>query len=121
MEPEAKFVLLEPLDQQAIPQIRVNGKVLTSKTPVQLKPNDRIAIGPSSFFVFKNRAHEDEASRPDTDEDPITFDFAEEECFQFDGETAANEEKLDKAQATFADTQVQQRQQQLADQEDTQK
>jgi hypothetical protein len=41
---------------------------------VRLKPNDRICIGPSSMFIYKNKSKEHEASKPDTAEDPITYD-----------------------------------------------
>ena len=44
-----------------------------------LKPNDRILIGPGSFFLFKNQAKENEASIADSQENPITYDFASEE------------------------------------------
>lgn len=46
---------------------------------VILKPNDRISIGPSALFLFKNKQKEDEASMPDSEDDPISFDFASEE------------------------------------------
>jgi hypothetical protein len=46
---------------------------------VQLKPNDRICIGPSSLFLFKDKQNEAQASMADTDENPITYDFACEE------------------------------------------
>ena len=40
------FVLVTALDDKAVSQIRINGKVLTGMEEVQLRPNDRIAIGP---------------------------------------------------------------------------
>lgn len=46
---------------------------------VILKPNDRILIGPGSFFLFKNELKATEASMPDTPENPITFDLVAEE------------------------------------------
>jgi hypothetical protein len=46
---------------------------------VILKPNDRILIGPGSFFLFKNELKAAEASMPDTPENPITFDHVAEE------------------------------------------
>jgi len=33
--------------------------------------------------LFKNKAKEDEASMPDPDDDPISFDFASEEVINF--------------------------------------
>jgi hypothetical protein len=44
-----------------------------------LKPNDRICIGPSAYFLFKNTLKEDEASMPDQAQNPILYDFAAEE------------------------------------------
>jgi hypothetical protein len=46
---------------------------------VKLRPNDRIQLGPSALFLYKNRSKEAEQSRPDTEEDPISFDFAQDE------------------------------------------
>lgn len=44
-------------------------------------PNDRVCIGPSAMFLFKNKQNEENASKPDTDEDPISYDFASEEVY----------------------------------------
>lgn len=82
--PQQTFVFLTPLDPKAISQIRVNGKVLTSMEEVKLRPNDRICIGPAALFIYKNKQKESEASMPDTEEDPITFDFASEEVIEAD-------------------------------------
>jgi len=46
-------------------------------------PNDRICIGPSAIFLFKNKAKEDDTTMPDPDDDPISFDFASEEVINF--------------------------------------
>lgn len=80
-----------PLDKNAVGELRVNGKKLVDMKPVQLKPNDRIAIGDSAFFLFKNIKYEDQASRPDTAENPITFDVADQEVF--DAEEAEEAEE----------------------------
>lgn len=60
---------------------------------VILKPNDRICLGPSAFFLFKNKAEEENASMPDTDEDPITFDDASEEIVKYDTKIEEEEQK----------------------------
>lgn len=60
-------------------QVRVNGISLALGDGKQLRPNDRICIGPSAFFIFKNRDKESEASMPDPEDNPITFDDAAEE------------------------------------------
>ena len=52
-------VRLVPDNEKAMEHIRVNGKVITSMEGVLLRPNDRICIGPSAVFLFKNQAHED--------------------------------------------------------------
>ena len=44
-----------------------------------LKPNDRIFIGPSAAFLLKYSSKEEQASIPDTNDNPITFDYASEE------------------------------------------
>ena len=46
LDPMGTFVLVTALDDKAVSQIRINGKVLTGMEEVQLRPNDRIAIGP---------------------------------------------------------------------------
>jgi hypothetical protein len=48
-------VLVQPLDVKAVTQIRVNGVVMTSMDEIKLRPNDRIAIGPSALFIYKNK------------------------------------------------------------------
>jgi len=58
---------------------KVNGVPISNMEGVLLKPNDRICLGPSAIFIFKNKANEDKASMPDPDDDPISFDFASEE------------------------------------------
>lgn len=68
----------------ALEYTRINGKPLESMDCVILKPNDRICIGPSAFFLFKNKADEENASLPDPDDDPITFDDASEEIVKYD-------------------------------------
>jgi hypothetical protein len=54
---------------------------LDSVDGVVLKANDRICIGPSSFFLFKFPDRENEADIEDTIENPIFFDFANDEVY----------------------------------------
>jgi hypothetical protein len=56
----------------------------------KMRPNDRVCIGPSALFLYKNTAHDDEASMPDSAEDPISFDFADNEVVE--AEEAENED-----------------------------
>ena len=72
---------IKPLDAKAMEQIKVNGVALTSMDGVILTPNDRICLGPSAIFLFKNEAQKEKASVPDPDEngEPISFDFAADE------------------------------------------
>jgi len=88
-----------PISDKAMKNVRVNGKVIPILGQI-LKPNDRICIGPSAIFLFKNKQKEGEASMPDVDDDPITFDFAAEEVENAEG-TAEKEEqaKLQKEMA----------------------
>lgn len=72
-------VRFKPLDAKAMEHCKVNGMALTDMEGVILKPNDRICLGPSAIFLFKNKAHEDQASMEDSEENPITFDTAAEE------------------------------------------
>ena len=70
---------------------------------VKLRPNDRICIGPSAMFIYKNRNHEEEASIPDPDDDPITYDFAMDELIDAENEGQKEEkEMIKKAQEEMA-------------------
>lgn len=71
-------VKVVPVSDKACDNVKVNGKVIPILGLI-LKPNDRICIGPSAIFLFKNKQKEAEASMPDPDDDLITFDFAAEE------------------------------------------
>ena len=77
--PEQTYVLLKPTDKKAVEYIRVNGYKLKDMNEVKLAPNDRICIGPSAVFLFKNTEHDDKASKPDTVAEPITYDDADAE------------------------------------------
>jgi hypothetical protein len=68
-----------PLEEGALQYTRVNGSLIPSMEGLELKPNDRICIGPSAMFIFKNMQNEENQSMADTEADPISFDFASEE------------------------------------------
>jgi hypothetical protein len=72
---------IQALDEKAKEHTKINGKSVTSLEPVQLKPNDRVCIGPSAIFLYKNKMCEDDTCQPDSDADPITFDFASDEVY----------------------------------------
>ena len=59
--------------------VKINGIAITSMEGVILRPNDRICLGPSAMFLFKNKKNEANASMQDPDDDPISFDLAAEE------------------------------------------
>jgi hypothetical protein len=86
---------LIPLDESALSQITINGKKMSAMDPYTLKPNDRICIGPSAIFLFKNRNKEDDSCTKDTAEEPITFDFASDEVYVSEN----SEEEAKKAKA----------------------
>lgn len=74
---------------------KINGIPISTIDGVVLKPNDRICLGPSAIFIFKNKANEDKASMPDPDDDPISFDFASEEVAKH--ENSDQKEQQEKA------------------------
>lgn len=76
--------LLKPLCEAAMKQIRVNGKPLDSMEGIVIQPNTRVCIGPSAIFLYKNKLREEFADMPDPEDDPISFDFASEECVEYD-------------------------------------
>ena len=85
--------MLIPLDEKALPHIRVNGKLLAGMEGIQLKPNDRLCIGPSAMFLYKNKQNEANASMPDPEDDPISFDLASEEVIDADNEGQKEEKE----------------------------
>lgn len=87
-------VMCIPLSEKAMPHIHINGQKMSSMDGVELKPNDRICIGPSAIFLFKNKQKEADASIPDPDDDPISFDFASDEVAN--AENAAEREEQEK-------------------------
>jgi hypothetical protein len=77
--------------------LRINGKKVGSIDPIVLKPNDRICIGPSAVFLYKNIPKEAEcASMPDPASDPISYDLAAEEIYNAEEEEkkGSNEESM---------------------------
>lgn len=72
-------VRLKACNEKSMKHIRVNGELLKIINGQILRPNDRIQIGPSAIFLFKNMQREQDASMPDPDDDPISFDFAADE------------------------------------------
>jgi hypothetical protein len=65
--------MLKPSSPNSLDQITVNGKKLSSKDGVLLKPNDRIIFGTHCVFLFKDPSAGG-SSMPDTDADPITWE-----------------------------------------------
>ena len=75
-------VLLIPSVAKALPNIKINGFRFEDMEPKLLQANDRICIGPSAIFLFKNKSKENESTREDTEENPILFDDACEEVYE---------------------------------------
>ena len=76
---------------------------MTSMQPFKLRANDRIAIGPTALFLFKNKLKEHEASMKDTEDEPITYDFAADEVIEMENVGQKEEkEALKKAQDEYA-------------------
>jgi len=84
------------MSDKAMEHIRINGKTIESMEGVILKPNDRICIGPSAVFLFKNKEKEDDSSMPDPDDDPISFDFASEEVINYQDAAAMEAKEIEK-------------------------
>lgn len=74
-----KGTTLKALCKEAVELITVNGVPLKDQKPVTLKPNDRIVFGMATPFLFKQTAKDAEASRVDTPDAPITYEFAMKE------------------------------------------
>lgn len=94
--------IIQCLDEKATDQVKINGKDLKTMDPVKLKPNDRICIGPSAIYLFKNNAKLDDSCHQDAADDPITFDFASDEVYvaenaEADAEKAAAAAEMEAA------------------------
>jgi len=102
--------MLVPLVEKSLEHTKINGKKITNMQGVVLKPNDRICIGPSAIFLFKNRDKEADASMPDLESDPISFDFASEEVESQDqdADQKAQKEAIKKAQEEAAASAIKQ-------------
>lgn len=99
LDPNQTFVFLTPLDPKAVSQIRVNGQVLQDMSGIKLRPNDRICIGPSSLFIYKNKKKDAEASMKDDPSEPVTFEMAfEEVCDAENGKNEAEKQAILKKQ-----------------------
>lgn len=73
---------LVPVCDAAVEHITLNGKKLTSMTPVELKPNDRIIFGNGSIFLYKNN---DRGGESMSDNPEITFEVAMKEKTDIEG------------------------------------
>ena len=78
-ETDDKKTVLKPLSDTAASLIFINGIPLKDTKPVTLKANDRIIFGTASCFLFRNQDKAKEATIQDTQEDPITNEFAMKE------------------------------------------
>jgi hypothetical protein len=67
---------LKPLSEDAMKQVSINGKKLTSMDEVKLKANDRIIFGTSSCFLFRNQDRAGESEVQDEPQNPVTYEFA---------------------------------------------
>lgn len=66
---------------------------------IKLRPNDRICIGPSSLFIYKNKKKDAEASMKDDPSEPVTFEMAfEEVCDAENGKNEAEKQAILKKQ-----------------------
>lgn len=74
-----KGTVLKPLSKDALEFIFINGRGVTDTKPVTLKPNDRIVFGTGSVFLFKHDANQKDATRVDTIENAVTYEFAMKE------------------------------------------
>ena len=99
-------VKIIPLSEKAMPQIKVNGVALTSMDGLVLKANDRICIGPSAIFLFKNDSKLDDSCMKDPADDPISFEFASDEVYEKEQgkeKEAANAHKAEQEAANAAE------------------
>ena len=68
--------VLVPQSERAYKAIYINGDILTSTSPVKLKPNDRVIFGSQSVFIYKCK---DAGGESMSDDPEISFEFAMKE------------------------------------------
>jgi hypothetical protein len=83
--------MITPLAEKAMKNIKINGYKFESMEGKLLKPNDRVCIGPSAIFLYKHKQKETDDTKPDTEDEPISFDDASEEVYEVEN---ADEKKL---------------------------
>lgn len=70
---------LVPASQEACQHIYVNGLKLTSTTPVELKPNDRVIFGTGTVLLYRCQLRDAEVELKDDPNNPITYEYAMKE------------------------------------------
>ena len=67
---------LVPHSAEAASHCYVNGQKLTSASPVELKPNDRVIFGTGTVLLYRCQGRDNEVELKDSPENPITYEFA---------------------------------------------
>lgn len=90
--------------EAALDHITINGKKLTKVEPVQLQPNDRIIFGTGSVFLFRHQDLDHKVQITDTQENPITYEFAmkEKQDLENQAEAARKEDEKRKMEEETA-------------------
>lgn len=68
-----------PHSDEAAKHIYINGEKLTSTSPVNLKPNDRIIFGTSTVLLYRCQQRDSEVTLRDDPANPITYELAMQE------------------------------------------
>ena len=67
---------LVPASAESARYCYINGEPLSSSSPVELKPNDRVIFGTGTVLLYRVQNRDSEVQLTDTAENPITYEFA---------------------------------------------
>lgn len=68
-----------PHSEEAAKHIYINGVKMTSTSPVNLKPNDRIIFGTGTVLLYRCQQRDNEVTLKDDPANPITYEQAMQE------------------------------------------
>lgn len=93
-ETSGNQTFLVPSSEAAVPNIYINGNVMTKCEKVDLKPNTRVILGTGSVFLYRNEIRKQEADIQDEPE--ITYQYAMDEKRKNDDIQAAAQKEAEK-------------------------
>lgn len=86
-----------PASSEAAQHCYVNGTKLTSASPVELKPNDRVIFGTGTVLLYRCQGRDSEVELKDEPANPITYEFAMLEKSRLENAEQEAQKEIEKA------------------------